>query len=87
MPVVSGYLTVDTDQAVHAGLCSKLAADGRITLGDPMKNLLPLVVTSTTVQEDRDIWKQIAATDGVIMQQIVQADFQDLYDDTNGGIK
>lgn len=80
MPIVSGYLTLEPT-TFQVEIYRQLSSDPRVTLGRPMANLLPLVVSTRTVIEDREVWRQIAAVKGVLLQQIVHADFQDLHEE------
>lgn len=71
---VSG-LVVTADEGSLAGVCAALAADPRVTLGDPEGPRLPIVVETAGLVEDDQIWAWLHSVPGVRFVDVAYVHF------------
>ena len=78
MPVLGAVLVLDTAPERAAEALAILSTDPRVEVGPPCRERLPVVLTTTSRAEDRDLWDSLCALPGVTHLDLVFADFRDL---------
>jgi hypothetical protein len=76
MPVLSAVLHLEPSTAEQT--LTELASDPRIQLGPRHQHTLPVVLETTTRDEDRALWRSLEQHPGLRLAQLVFADFSDL---------
>ena len=76
MPVLSAVLHLDPDRVEQT--LAELSSDPRIQLGPKHGTALPVVLETTTRDEDKVLWRHLEQHPGLTMTQLVFADFSDL---------
>jgi nitrate reductase NapAB chaperone NapD len=84
MPVLGAVLTLSGDAALRGEALATLAADGRVTLGDPVGDRLPVVLDTRSRGEDRACWEAVSRLPGVVLAELAFADFSDLHESQEG---
>lgn len=79
MPIVSAVLTLAPDLVTRAALLAALDTDPRITLGPLHADRLPVVLETSSREEDRALWERVADSPGVRNIELAFADFSDLH--------
>jgi nitrate reductase NapAB chaperone NapD len=77
MPISALVIQLETQRALSS-VESRLADDGRITLGQPQGTCLPLVTETQTLRESRDLAEDLERLPGVLRVDLVFANFEDL---------
>ena len=76
MPLVSAVLVVRPNRVSE--VCAELSQDTRVTVGDPTRNRIPVVLESETRRDDRNFWNAMDANPMVEHHHIIFADLSDL---------
>jgi nitrate reductase NapAB chaperone NapD len=79
MPIVSAVLTLAPDLVTRAAVQRALGTDPRITLGPLNADRLPVVLETSSRDEDRALWERVADSPGVLNIELAFADFSDLH--------
>lgn len=79
MPVLSAVLTLSSDPETRTELLRALALDPRLSLGALHEDRLPLVLETSSRDEDRELWDRLADSPGVLHCELAFADFSDLH--------
>jgi hypothetical protein len=75
MPVVGAVLHLEFENSLVLGA---ITTEPRILVGELTGNRLPIVTTTSSSYEDKEIWKVIKDLPGVLHIEIAFADFSDL---------
>ncbi len=84
MPVIGAVLTLSPDAELRALALAGLAADDRVTAGEPAGDRLPVVLDTRSRGEDRACWEAVSRLPGVLMAELAFADFSDLHESPEG---
>lgn len=76
MPVLSAVLHLEPSKAEET--LAELSRDPRIQLGPRHDNALPVVLETTSRNEDKVLWRHLEQHPGLCFTQLVFADFSDL---------
>jgi len=80
MPVLGAVLTLHDQPTLRAGALSALSTDPRITVGEPQRGRLPVVLATDTRADDKALWRSLEELPGITHLELVTADFSDLTD-------
>lgn len=76
-PMVVSALVVmlSPDPEVAAGARERLASDARITVGEPVRDRLPVVIETMSSDESATLVESLTGMDGVVRVDVVAIDF------------
>ena len=84
MPIVSSVIHVEKTKI--SAFVNSLRHDTRVTLGDIVKNKVPIVLDSSSPQEDKKFWKDIEQQPIIEFVQYIFADFSDIHSTEEGAL-
>lgn len=81
MPITSWMLTLSSSEQKTQALLDWLHADERLTIGEQREQYLPLVGDFASTRDESDWLKACKASPGLMLIDLVYADFSDLVED------
>lgn len=76
MIVSALVVTLGPDPSGHAAVLARLAADPRITLGQPCRDRVPVVTEVASADAGAALVEALQAADGVARVDVVSIDFE-----------
>lgn len=79
MPVSALVITLSREPKARQAALDWLSADARITLGEPQRDQLPVVLETATLRGGVDaVRRELPAVTGVAFVHVISVDFSDL---------
>ena len=78
MPISGLVVTLSSDGSDRSDALEWVRADERMTVGDAVGNVLPVVTETDTMDEHEELWNELAALSGVLQVRLAYHDFSDV---------
>lgn len=85
MPIGGLVVTLDPDPSRRDAALGALAADPRLTLGEPVHDRLPVVAETSTLDEGDALFREVAGAPGVLFVDVISVDFSDMEGEVTRG--